>query len=42
MKMYLAAEIASLRSDISMTLVNHKENIKRHKPEIARELFDNS
>ena len=40
MKMYLAVEIAPPRSDISTTLVNHMENIKRHKPEITRELFD--
>ena len=27
------------RSDIAITRVNHIENIKRHKPEITRELF---
>ena len=26
--------------DITVTLVNHIENIKRHKPAIRRELFD--
>ena len=40
MTMSLAAEIASPRSDISMLLVDHIENIRRHKPEITRELFD--
>ena len=40
MKMAFAAEIAPPRSDISLTLVNHMEIIKRHKPEITRELFD--
>ena len=39
MTMSLAAEIASPRSDISMLLVDHIENIRRHKPEIT-ELFD--
>ena len=35
-------EMASPRSDISMTRVNHIENIKSlwHKPEITRQLFD--
>ena len=40
MKMSLATEIASPRSDISMQLVDHIENIRRHKPEITTELFD--
>ena len=34
------AEIASPRSDINITRVNHIENIKRHKPEIIRESFN--
>ena len=42
MKMSLAAEIASPQSDISLTLVNHMENIKWHKLEIIKELFDKS
>ena len=40
MKMSLAAETESLRSDNSMKLVGHIENIRRHKPEITTELFD--